>query len=82
MSRNSHKRNAIAAGNWPLVIIGSLIIVLNAVLLVMVAMFARQLGWLWSTLVGVGAACSISLSIASIRQNNPSWLLIDLLFPN
>lgn len=82
MNKNRPPQSAITAGNWPLVIIGGLIIVLNAVLLVLVVIFARQLGWMWSTLVSVGAVCSISLSITSIRQNNPSWLLIDLLFPN
>lgn len=82
MNRERPPQSAITAGNWPLVILDGLTIVLNAVLLVLVILFARQLGWVWSTLIGVGAFGSTYLSIASIRENNPNWLLITLIFPH
>lgn len=82
MNKNRPHQSAITAGNGPLVIIGGLIIALNVVLLILVVIFVRQLGLMWSTLVGVGAFGSTYLSIASIRENNPNWLLITLIFPH
>lgn len=79
--KNQPAQNAIAAGNWLLVIVAGILIVLNAALLLLVVIFAEFFGW-WSLALGLAAVSSIGLAIISIRDNNPSWLLLDLILPN
>lgn len=80
MDKKHPPQSAIAAGNWPLVILAGIIIVLNAALLVLAIVFAGQFGW-WALLLGFGAVSSIILAISSIKYNEPIWVAFDLMFP-
>jgi hypothetical protein len=72
--KHSHERN------WVLVIVSTVVIVLNLGVLVAVGLNPLVFGW-WAILIVLGALSSIGLATLAIRQNDPSWLLLDLVLP-
>ncbi|MDQ5931916.1 MAG: hypothetical protein QG649_1 [Patescibacteria group bacterium] len=60
--------------------IASIVIVLNVALILFLILEPNILGW-WSLLIGLSAVVSISLSVKAIKENEPAWLMIDLLLP-
>lgn len=73
-------QNAIAAKNWLLVGVASVIIVINIILLVLIVMCPQALGWL-SWLVGIGCIGAISACLLAIEKNDPAWILLDAILP-
>ncbi len=74
MSENKPKKN------WVLIVIASTVIVLNAALILFLILNPMTLGW-WTLLIGLSAVVSISLSLKAIKENEPAWLMIDLILP-
>lgn len=80
MKKITSKQNK-SERNWPLVVIALIVIAINAVLLVIGLANTATLGW-WALLIALAALTSIFLSVMAIKQNNPAWLLLDLIIPN
>lgn len=71
------KRVALTERNWPLVLIGSILILVGLMLVVIAIIYIKNLGG-WGILVGLTGLAAVGASIVAIVENDPSWILLDL----
>lgn len=74
------KTNAYAAGNWLLIIISSILILIGLALLLLATIYVANFGW-WSLLIGSTGLTTTGCAVMSIVENNPSWIMLDLILP-
>lgn len=74
------KKNAIKAGNWGLVFICFILIILGGSLSVIAALSSASFG-LWSLLLGFSGLTTVAAGTLSIIKNNPTFILLDLILP-
>jgi len=74
------KSAAKTSRNWALVIFSSLLIVMGVVLIVIAAVYYKELGW-WGLFVGFIGISTTTMAILSIIRNDPSLVLLNLLLP-
>jgi nicotinamide riboside transporter PnuC len=80
MKRNS-KKPISKPRNWALVLIASTVIVLNIAMVYLGITYMSTLGW-WSPVLIIGGVSSMAMAVIAIKQNDPTWLLLDLILPN
>lgn len=66
--------------NWLLVVVALVVILMNLVILFLSVDNVESFGW-FSWIAGLAAITSIGMSITAIVRNDPSWLLLDLIWP-
>jgi hypothetical protein len=74
------KTNAYAAGNWLLIIVSSILILIGLALLLLAIIYIGNFGW-WSLLIGSTGLTTTGCAVTSIVENNPSWIMLDLILP-
>ena len=72
------KKTTAQHRSWGLIIISSLIIIGGLTLVTLSIVYVGTFGW-WSLLIGVSGLSSICLATMSIVNNDPSWILIDII---
>lgn len=75
-----HTDTAHKQRNWPLVFVSSILILIGLILLTLSIVYAINLGWR-SLLYGTIGLSTISFSVTAIVENDPSWILLDLILP-
>ena len=75
------KKSGNKPRNWALVLIASIVIILNLVMIVLGFAYMSTLGW-WSPILIIGGLSSMALAATAIKQNDPAWLLLDLILPS
>lgn len=66
--------------NWALVFISLILILLGLVLTIVSIAYMNVFGWS-SILIGITGGATVGASVMAIIQNDPSWILLDLIFP-
>jgi formate hydrogenlyase subunit 3/multisubunit Na+/H+ antiporter MnhD subunit len=74
------KKQKNAERNWAVVIVGSIYMLLGLALVVVAALNIHVFGW-GSLLLGLAGATPITASIIAIVENDPNWILLDLIIP-
>jgi len=65
--------------HWLLVGIASILLVLGAILVVIAMANIPAFGW-WSLLIGCAGLTTFVAALMSIIKNDPSWILLDLIY--
>lgn len=66
--------------NWALVFISLILILLGLVLAVVSIAYMNVFGWS-SILIGITGIATVGAAVMAIIKNDPSWILLDLIFP-
>lgn len=78
--KSRNKRKTSTERNWLLVIVATILIVIGLALLVLAICNIHTFGWgsLTVGLTGVGTAGAACIAII---ENDPTWILLDLILP-
>lgn len=74
------KLKAVKEGNWGLIFFSGIVFALGITLVILAIVFYKQLGW-WSLAVFASGFSSAYLSFIAVKDNEPAWLLLDLILP-
>lgn len=74
------KKIATKERDWLLVFVASILIALGLGLIVLAIINIVHFGW-WSIPIGLSGLATVSAAIMSIIENNPAWILLDLIIP-
>lgn len=66
--------------NWMLVLVAVIMIILSLTIVVLGVILIPQLSWFAAVPI-VGGLSSTGLAVMAIIENNPAWLLLDLILP-
>lgn len=66
--------------NWMLVLVAVIMIILSLTITVLGLMLIPQIGWFAAVPI-VGGISSTGLAVTAIIENDPAWLLLDLILP-
>ena len=75
------KKKVTEARNWGLVLICAILIVLGGAIVVLAVVNIALFGW-WSLLIGAVGATTVAAAIMSIIENDPIWIMLDLILPS
>ncbi len=67
--------------NWGLVFICVILIIIGGVLITLSVVNISLFGW-WSLLIGLSGLATITAATVSIIENDPVWILLDLILPS
>lgn len=73
-----NKKKVTKRRNWALVFIASILLVLGLALCVLAIMYASVFGWR-SILVGASGFAISGAAVMSIIENDPTWILLNLI---
>lgn len=81
--KNSPRRkklNAIEAENWPLVGVAVVMMLCGLCLAVVPLFYLAMFGW-WALVLIASGVSTVLFCIEALRENDPSWLMLDLILP-
>lgn len=76
----TRKKTNSKSRNWAVVIIGSIMIIAGLFLVVIAITNVSTLGW-WALAVGLSGLSMAGVATIAIIENDPAWILLDLILP-
>lgn len=74
------KKQPVENRNWGLVLIASILIVLGLAITVAAIVYIPVFGW-YSLVIGISGLSMIAAAVVSIIENDPAWILLNLILP-
>ena len=64
-----------------LVIVGSIVFLTGLSVLALACLYYMNFGWIVASIMIIGGASSMFLSVLAMKEGKPEWLLLDLIIP-